>query len=395
VHRLDDLDLNHYHFRGLHPQVRMGTASDRYAGWLGQIYSEDLYTGRLVHRSHKIGGKSFRETVLPVDSLREYFEHFRVLEIDYTFYQPLLDARGTPTQTFQVLKSYREFLAHDDAVILKVPQFVFAQKIRHADGYAANERYLDPEAFTHQFYRPAMELLGRHLSGFIFEQEYQRKAERPPAVELALALSRFFEKIPRDLRYHVELRTESYLNQPVLRVFEEFGIGQVLSHWTWLPPLVNQFAKGRRRFFNAGRESIIRLMTPLGTRYEDAYAQAFPFTKLVEGMLQPGMIDDTAELMEAAIGQDVRINVIINNRAGGNAPRIAQLIADRILSPPRSGSGLTPSSRHSFIAPGGSRTPRGHAGPCASSSAHARTAPETHGNQAELRCRLAPVCRSP
>ena len=171
-----------------------------------------------------------------------------------------------------------------------------------------------------------------HLAGFIFEQEYQRKAERPPAAELALALTRFFGKIPRDLRYHVELRTESYLNQPVLRVFEEFGIGQVLSHWTWLPPLVKQFAKAGRRFFNAGREGIIRLMTPLGTRYEDAYAQAFPFTELVEGMLQPGMIDDTAELMEEAIGQHVRINVIINNRAGGNAPRIAQLIADRFLS---------------------------------------------------------------
>ncbi len=281
----------------------------------------------------KSGAKSFRETVLPVDSLREYFDHFRVLEIDYTFYQPLLDARGTPTQSFRVLKSYRECLAHDDAVILKVPQFVFAQKIRHADGYAANESYLDPEAFTHQFYRPATELLGMHLAGFIFEQEYQRKADRPPAAELALALTRFFGKIPRDLRYHVELRTESYLTQPVLRVFDEFGIGQVLSHWTWLPPLVKQFAKAGGRFFNAGREGIIRLMTPLGTRYEDAYARAFPFTTLVEGMLQPAMIEDTAALMAGAIEQQVRINVIINNRAGGNAPRIAQLIADRFLSP--------------------------------------------------------------
>jgi hypothetical protein len=28
-----------FHFRNLHPQVFIGTASDRYAGWIGQIYS--------------------------------------------------------------------------------------------------------------------------------------------------------------------------------------------------------------------------------------------------------------------------------------------------------------------------------------------------------------------
>ena len=73
-------------------------------------------------------------------------------------------------------------------------------------------------------------------------------------------------------------------------------------------------------------------MTPLGTRYEDAYARAFPFSDLVEGMLQPRMIDETAALMEEGIRQNVRMNIIINNRAGGNAPRIAQLIAGRFLS---------------------------------------------------------------
>ena len=38
-------------------------------------------------------------------------------------------------------------------------------------------------------------------------------------------------------------------------------------------------------------------MTPLGIRYEDAYAQAFPFTNLVEGMMQHEMVEETAELM--------------------------------------------------------------------------------------------------
>jgi hypothetical protein len=35
--------------------------------------------------------------------------------------------------------------------------------------------------------------------------------------------------------------------------------------------------------------------------------------------------------MGAGIDQDVHMNVIINNRAGGNAPLIAQKIAERFV----------------------------------------------------------------
>ena len=81
-------DLEHFHFRHLHPQVKMGTASDRYAGWLGQIYTEERYQGRIGQRTKVVGEHTFTEEVLPVDSVAEYFEHFPVLEIDFTFYRP-------------------------------------------------------------------------------------------------------------------------------------------------------------------------------------------------------------------------------------------------------------------------------------------------------------------
>lgn len=73
-------------------------------------------------------------------------------------------------------------------------------------------------------------------------------------------------------------------------------------------------------------------MTPRGTRYEEAYAMAHPFDKMVEGMLSPEAIEDTVELMREGIEQGVNVNLIINNRAGGNAPMIARLIAQEFLS---------------------------------------------------------------
>ena len=82
------------------------------------------------------------------------------------------------------------------------------------------------------------------------------------------------------------------------------------------------------RFFNAGNQCVIRLLTPIGMRYEDSYVKAYPFNRLVEGMLQPEMILETVYIMERAVNQGVLINVIINNRAGGNSPLIAQMIAE-------------------------------------------------------------------
>jgi hypothetical protein len=72
-------------------------------------------------------------------------------------------------------------------------------------------------------------------------------------------------------------------------------------------------------------------MTPIGMRYADAYAKAHPFDKLVEGILQPDMIRETADIMRRAITDGVETSVLVNNRAGGNAPLIAQKLAEEFL----------------------------------------------------------------
>jgi hypothetical protein len=111
-------DLEKFNFRNLHPKVLLGTASDRYAGWIGQIYTRERYEGRISRRTKKVGGNSFVEETLPVDSVREYFEHFSVLEIDYTFYSSLLDNEGKPSRTHHVLQRYRRDL-HEKRIMNK------------------------------------------------------------------------------------------------------------------------------------------------------------------------------------------------------------------------------------------------------------------------------------
>ena len=323
--------MDNFGFRNLHPQILLGTASDRYAGWLGQIYSPDRYAGRITQRSKVIAGKTFVEKVLPVESVEEYFAHFPVLEVDFTFYRPLLDQHGQPTQNYQVLKSYSLHVKEADRIILKVPQLITAQKIHRAGQFIENPSYLNPKIFTEQFYEPAINLLGANLIGFIFEQEYQRKEDRVSVTGMSSELDNFFSHIPQDSRYHLELRTDLYLRDQVFAVLAKFGVGQVLSHWTWLPPLRKQLAKADGRFFNAGNECVIRLLTPLAMRYEDSYVKAYPFDRLVKGMMAPEMVLETVDIVKNAVEKGVLVNLIINNRAGGNAPLIAQAIAEKFL----------------------------------------------------------------
>jgi uncharacterized protein YecE (DUF72 family) len=324
-------DITKFMFRDLHPGVSLGTASDRYAGWLGQIYPRDRFGGKISKRAKTVGGKTVTEELLPVESVQDFFEHFAVLELDFTFYSLLLDDHSNPTPTLRVLETYRRYLKDSDRIILKVPQTIFAQKLWRGGKFAENPGYLNAEMFIQKFYTPAQALLGSNLQGLIFEQEYQAKKERTAPDLFVSALDRFFEAIPQDDRYHVEVRTEALLTKAYFEVLEKHGIGQVLSHWTWLPPLRKQLAKGSGRFFNAGKQAVIRLMTPIGMRYEEAYLKGFPFDKMVEGMMSPRMPEETAEVMLEAIKQGVQANVIINNRAGGNAPLIAQKVADKFV----------------------------------------------------------------
>ena len=67
-----------------------------------------------------------------------------------------------------------------------------------------------------------------------------------------------------------------------------------------------------------------------GLSYGESYAKAFPFNKMVSGMLDPEMIKDTIKIVNEAIKDKIQVNLIIKNRAGGNAPLIAQKIADRL-----------------------------------------------------------------
>ena len=128
-------DYDNFTFRDLHPLIHMGTATDRYAGWIGQIYNKEY---EISKRNRKVGNKTFTEEILPIESVSEYFQHFSVLEIDFTFYRPLLNKDLQPTSGYKILQIYRKHLKNDDQLILKVPQVIIAKRLLRSGKYADN-----------------------------------------------------------------------------------------------------------------------------------------------------------------------------------------------------------------------------------------------------------------
>ena len=327
-----------YVFHGLHPNVRFGTASDRYAGWIGQIYPED-YRTRISKRRRKLGKRTFEEQTVPVESVNDFFQHFDVLELDFTFYRTLIDPDGKPSNNYSVLQRYADFAPDHARFFLKAPQAFFARKLRRrSEGkpvYLENRDFLDAQAYARSFLHPALEILGDRTLGIIFEQEYQRVADSPDPSQNVSELSRFFKEIPDLVQSHIEIRSPHLLQPEYFDWLNETGIGFVFSHWTWLPPLRVQWRLSGETFSAADGNVVLRLLTPLDVPYAEAYARTHPFDAVVPevaGTRQADhMVLDTAALAFRAQAEGAHLNVIANNRAWGNAPELAKTIALRIL----------------------------------------------------------------
>ncbi|WP_412068051.1 DUF72 domain-containing protein [Rubrivirga sp. IMCC43871] len=331
-------EADRFDLRRIHPVLRFGSASDRYAAWIDQIYPRDVWAGEVTTRKKSIGGQPFEERLLPVASVEDYFQHFGVLEIDFTFYRPLLEADGKPSSNLFTLEHYADAAPANARFVLKAPQQFLARKLRRkVDGrfqYVENPDFLDAEAFTTRFLIPAQRKLGVKLAGIILEQAYERAAESPPPEAFVAEWDRFISEVP-EAPYHLEVRSAHQLSPAYLEWLANRDLGFCFSQWQWLPPLIDQWALAGKRFTSASGEAIVRLVQPRDMDYATSWRLAYPFDGPAAGLSDTAaarrMIDETTALMHQAAEAGVVLNVIGNNRAWGNTPDLARTLAHRFL----------------------------------------------------------------
>ena len=328
-----------YDFRNLGDHVRMGTASDRYASWRGQIYSP-RWDDEIKKSKKTLAGKKYDVEQVPIDSIEEYYEHFTVSELDFTFYAPLFREDGGPSRTFGTLDHYAHFAPAEARFLLKAPQEFSARKVRRRgkeDGkvrWIHNENYLNARAFDERFLTPAMELLGDRLTGIIFEQEKIWPNERPTPEEFVSDLEQFFRDVPANVQFHLEMRTTALHVPLYLDWLGDNGHGFVFSHSNGQKPLREQWQYVGERFTAANGEAVVRLLTPLSLTYPQAFDLTHPFDKVVPEIANSAegraMVDDAVALIEAALEHHKVVNMVLNNRAYGNAPDLGREIASRL-----------------------------------------------------------------
>ena len=332
-------EAERYDVRGVHPLLQFGSASDRYAAWIGQVYPRDVWAGEVTTRQKRVGGRSFEERLLPVASVEDYFLHFGVLEIDATYYRPLIEETGKPSPNLFLLEHYAEAAPASARFLLKAPQQVVARRLRRkVEGrwaFVENEAYLDAAVFTRQFVEPAQAKLGAKLAGVIVEQPYERARDSPKPEAFVAEWDRFFSEVPNDVPYHLEVRSSHQLTPGYVEWLANRDLGFCFSHWQWLPPIIDQWRLVGERFTSGAGTAVLRLIQPRDMAFDESFARAHPFEGPAPGLSDTAgarrMVDEATALMYQAVEAGVALDVVCNNRAWGNAPDLARTLAGRFL----------------------------------------------------------------
>lgn len=291
----------------LSPLIRFGTSTWTYEGWQGHVYR-----------------RQYARTTFARECLGEYCQYlyngeplFRTVGNDSTFYRP---------PTANQLRHYLNQIPEDFEMCFKVWEEItipnFARQIRYGmKAGQSNPRFLDAKLFIDLVLTPYREAqFAPHTGPFIFE--FQRHGLTTN--EFCSRLDEFFDQLPTDFHYAVEIRNAGLLGPNYRRVLESHSVAHAYNHWSYMPPLLEQHRR-LEDFFTAPF-TVIRLLTPLSMSYEAAKKRAAPYNKIV-GVL-PQMREETVNLIKQAIGENRRVYVLVNNRAEGNAPLTVQSVAD-------------------------------------------------------------------
>jgi uncharacterized protein YecE (DUF72 family) len=282
--------------------IRIGTSSWKYPGWIGQIYSEDRYRTR---------GR-FSQKRFEAECVAEYAETFPVVCGDFSFYQ-------FPSPEF-----WQRLFAGAPAGLefaLKVPEEVTVEVFpRHARygprAGTRNESFLNADAFAALFLEPLTPYRQR-IGPLIFE--FGARGTSPN--EFLARLDPFLDALPGTFRYAIEVRNREYLTPRYFESLKGRGIAHVLNSWTKMPPLSEQIAMAGA--FPADFTVVRALLRP-GRSYEEAVAKFQPYDKVTDE--NPEARDALRRVIQRMREERRAAYIFVNNRLEGNAPETIRAV---------------------------------------------------------------------
>ena len=295
----------------LPPSLYLGTSTWAFPGWKGIVYKQSY--------------KSQKE--FTAKSLGEYasIPWFRTVCIDSFFYNP-------PKR--ETLLAYAALVKPSFQWVSKVWERITIAHYPKHPRYGAlagkeNPDFLNVELLKDQVLSAytVPEILER-TGPLVFQ--FAPFSPRTMAYEEFLErLAEFLQQLPRDFQYAVEVRNSELLSPAYFKALNEAGVTHCFNHWNSMIPIHLQMRAAADAGGLTADFFIARLLTPLGTTYQNAEEQFAPYDKVQRPNAQ--MRADVVKLLRRALATNKRAFVTANNKAEGNSPLTMVSIAKLFL----------------------------------------------------------------
>jgi uncharacterized protein YecE (DUF72 family) len=279
--------------------IFIGTSSWRYEGWLGQVYTPDRYYTR-----GRFSKKKFHE-----ECIQEYAETFPVVGGDFSFYT-------IPEPAFwkKLFDAAPRLLKWS----LKVPEDFTTPRFSQQERYGArrglaNPAFLDAALFEAGFLEPLSPYLDR-IGVLIIEFGAFSKASYADPRAFFDDLDDFLQRLPKSVRYAVEIRNEDYLDARYFEVLRANGVAHTFSSWARMPSLRKQLLIDEA--FTARHVAARALLRP-GRAYAEAVQLFSPYREVKEEY--PSARQALRDLIHQSLQRDLPAYIHVNNRFEGNA----------------------------------------------------------------------------
>jgi uncharacterized protein YecE (DUF72 family) len=289
--------------------VRLGTSSWSFSGWKDLVYDREVDA-----------------TTLAREGLSAYAAHplLRAVGIDRTWYAPVKAS---------ALRRYADQVPDDFQFLVKAHQlctyFCTPDRDTHKPSSVRNPHFLDSDYALAQVVDPFVEGLQSKGGVLLFQFAPQDFAELGGPAAFADALGEFFLRLPRGLRYAVELRNRELITPAYGDVLRELQVGHCAVVYPRMPTIETQsriIAATKPRFV------VARWMLHPTLNYRAAVKRYAPFQVLRDP--DNPRRQALAALVRQALAADVPALVIVNNKAEGCAPESIRELARAITLAP-------------------------------------------------------------
>jgi uncharacterized protein YecE (DUF72 family) len=281
----------------------MGTSSWSFPGWRGIVYDAAETAASLAR-----------------EGLRQYAKHplLRTVGLDRSYYAPV---------SAEDLRRYADQVPADFVCCIKAPAAITAYVIKGSPKPEPNPDFLSAGRFIEEMIVPFQRWFAPHTGPFIFQfPPLPARATLDPGA-FAEMLDSFFDRLPREAEYAVEIRDRSLLTDAYRRVLARHGAVHVCNYWSAMPMPGEQ---AELVVPPSSPFTMVRLLMRPGTRYEQQRETMAPFNRIVQQ--DEHMRRDVVSLLGRAAARGERAFLLVNNKAEGSSPLTIEAIAERLTS---------------------------------------------------------------